>query len=701
MPKPSRRKAQKARIEAAQLEAAAKEAAAEAERVRLEEERAAAERKAEEGRLEAERQRKRVIPEAACALLGHCEYAGGTKIDLVEWEALAERSERARERIAFSGNEKDGGIVLSEYSDALTALIRCSVNNGMQGTKGDILNLYFAENPGAAAAMPFVASWCITQWSQDLCFVAKGFSDLSDTISAGSDARLKLGSINFLLRAAETGHLESLLVENAVPSVDPENAWAVYHAIVTSHPLIVAAYISYREKLVEALILSPSIGMSERSVAQMALDSFFVVLGLLAGTFVPILGHSDDPDSSRALQEESRAFSLTDQLRSATREVRMPGPKPNGLVCTNADPYTCASCNSASTYTAVGFVDVERLNFCCGTMVCPKCSDVCVMVCSFCRQFRAPLWALVGNGYGCLDRLVEHVEEGYPWAQNALARLRYMAIGDAKEETSEEIISISYMLSLFESAAGQGCHEALALLSTIYTFHEDIVPCDESKARGLILSAYALEPRLMFDVACDVVCELAYRLVDDNPAYVDEARDMMGVFLSGASGHAFDQLANMLPVKWEMEIAACIKRALICYVFEGDVERFEQLGADTMNIDISHGNAPLLKFVYSLLRKTDNFDIDDGYFSAARKTLVDCRRLCAECGVKLSTATRKMCSNCKAICYCSRSCQKMHWNRTKCFDTSAHRNDCLEVSRLRSFAVQASAIIERRKIGYR
>ena len=696
MPKPSRRKAQKARIQAAQLEAAAREAAAEAERGRLEEERAAAERKAEEDRLEAERQRKRVIPESACALLSHCEYAGGTKIDVVEREAVVERSERARERIAFAGNEKGGGIVNREYS-GLNALIRFYVDNkGITAAKGDILCRYFAKNPEAAAAVPFAASCCISVWSNSLCFAAKGFSDLSDTISAGSDARLKLGSINFLLRAAETVHLESLLVENAGPSVDPENAWAVYHAIVTSHPLIVAAYVSYRENLVEALILSHSTDMSERSVAQMALDSFFAVLGLIAGTFVPILGHSDDPDSSRVLQEESRAFSLYDQLRSATREVGILGPKPNGLVCTNEDPYTCASCHSASIYTAFGFVDVERMNFCCGTIVCPNCSDACAMVCSFCRQFRAPL----SVGRGCLDRLVKHVEEGYPWAQNALARLRYMAIGNAKEETSEEIISISDMLTLFESAAGQGCHEALAALSEIYTFDEEIVPCDESKARGLILSAYALEPRLMFDVACNVVCALAYRLVYDNPAYVDEATKMIGVFLSSASGHAFYLLANMLVLSDKRGIAACLERALICYVFEGNVEQFE-LGARTMGIYSSRGDAPRLKFVYTLLRKTGNFDIDDGYFSAARKTLVDCRRLCAECGVNLSTATRKMCSNCKAVCYCSRSCQKMHWNRTKCSDTSAHRNDCLEVSRLRSFAVQASAIIEGRKIGYR
>ena len=43
---------------------------------------------------------------------------------------------------------------------------------------------------------------------------------------------------------------------------------------------------------------------------------------------------------------------------------------------------------------------------------------------------------------------------------------------------------------------------------------------------------------------------------------------------------------------------------------------------------------------------------------------------CAHCSVELAKAMR--CSQCKTVCYCSRECQKMHWNRKK----DGHREDC-------------------------
>ena len=53
---------------------------------------------------------------------------------------------------------------------------------------------------------------------------------------------------------------------------------------------------------------------------------------------------------------------------------------------------------------------------------------------------------------------------------------------------------------------------------------------------------------------------------------------------------------------------------------------------------------------------------------AARKL----RDICGGCGAEFEGKERKFCRGCKAFCYCSRECQKMHWNRKK----DGHREDC-------------------------
>ena len=58
-----------------------------------------------------------------------------------------------------------------------------------------------------------------------------------------------------------------------------------------------------------------------------------------------------------------------------------------------------------------------------------------------------------------------------------------------------------------------------------------------------------------------------------------------------------------------------------------------------------------------------------------RSELREIRNACGGCGVSLEGERRQYCRGCRAYCYCSRECQKLHWSRAD----NGHREECKEV----------------------
>ena len=68
-----------------------------------------------------------------------------------------------------------------------------------------------------------------------------------------------------------------------------------------------------------------------------------------------------------------------------------------------------------------------------------------------------------------------------------------------------------------------------------------------------------------------------------------------------------------------------------------------------------------------------------------RQDLRALRDICCGCGIEFEGKERKFCRGCRAYCYCSRDCQKMHWNRKD----DGHREDCKGLKELKQKVKEA------------
>ena len=247
-------------------------------------------------------------------------------------------------------DDDDAKMSLVDFADLVALLVE---RGGLTASQGNLLFDYAeaeADHNGGLIKGPLKTSYCVAEWAKDATFLCEGLSALCDTIAKDSgmtrdddydydddddDAScLGMNTIDFLLEASETTFLESLRKDTlSIPSggadvdvddMSPENFWALHHAILVSHPAIVAVYEGYKRSLVQALDLSSTLNggedietasaeETEDNCIGSALEFLLHALKRVGQALEPIpMGEDEEEDEDTAKNASGRSIIATD-----------------------------------------------------------------------------------------------------------------------------------------------------------------------------------------------------------------------------------------------------------------------------------------------------------------------------------------------------------------------------------------------------
>ena len=345
-----------------------------------------------------------------------------------------------------------------------------------------------------------------------------------------------------------------------------------------------------------------------------------------------------------------------------------PPPSLKGIVSTNDDPGKCALC---SDLIALGGERTIFTTLCCGKLFC----DVCARAdggtaldllgekrCTFCNCKAS-------------DLMLRTLLSREPWAHYAKGLVHYH---------SEDLLT-NGAFDCMVKAASQGHPEAFLRLSELCR-GERGHPRDLVAAKAFAKKARSIHPDLRL-ASNNALLEVAEGHLVAKEYFEDgAAEEVMGILSDIAKETDPDALD-----------------AKIC---TGITEAANRIGQDQLAGDMS-AKAFCYGVVESALCASDcyalseNFALGKLWLSVACKTksgyavgkpgtwsqskvlrdgirskLREISDSCGGCGDALEGDTRKYCRGCKAFCYCSRECQKLHWNRADA--DGGHSTECKE-----------------------
>ena len=364
----------------------------------------------------------------------------------------------------------------------------------------------------------------------------------------------------------------------------------------------------------------------------------------------------------------------------ALLETVPPPPSLKGIISTNDDPGKCALClspallNVPSGELGVVFSVPQP---CCGKRVCKACDRdtnygfapdlLGEHRCTYCNALKSRNTSLS----------LQEATTGKPWAQYSMGI--YHFVGDSPNQ------AFDYMVK----AASQGNPEAFLMLSAL-CLGEGGHPRDLVAAQIFAKKARFFHPDLQL-VSNKALLDIAEKYFEDGAVeefmgiLSDIAKQVDPNALDGAlcdsiasSAYQINETqfsSNMWVRAFCFGHVRSALRASDCYFVMRryalsklwlSVACKTSSGFHSFVILNDDGNGHKPMFWSSLKFKQRRYKI--------RAALREIRDSCGGCGAALGGDTRQYCRGCKAFCYCSRECQKLHWNRAD----GGHRAECKE-----------------------